>query len=82
MAEEKESRNMEKLEMCGGINGVGENPHPARLLVLWAGGLRRTAACFPCGPGWVPGCGKTRNPNPQGVDKGQSEVSGPHRGQR
>jgi hypothetical protein len=28
---------------------VGENPCPARVPVLWAGGHERTAACFPQG---------------------------------
>jgi hypothetical protein len=33
-----------------GIKGVGENLCPARVLVLWAGKHRRTAAHFPRGP--------------------------------
>jgi hypothetical protein len=46
----------------GGIKGVEENPSPARVLVLWADGCRRTAACFPCSPGWVSGCEKSLDP--------------------
>ena len=44
--------------------------------------MQRTAACSPHGPGWVSGCVKPRKPTPRGVDREQSEVSGPHGSQR
>jgi hypothetical protein len=52
-----------------GEKGVGESRSPTRVPVLWVGGCRRTAACFPHGPRWVSGCGKLRT-QPAGVDKG------------
>jgi hypothetical protein len=57
---------------AGGIKGVGENLHPARVPVLWLGGLRRTAPNprFPNGPGWVSGCGKPLNPSLAGGGQG------------
>jgi hypothetical protein len=55
---------------------MGENPHPARVLMLWAGRHRRTAqARFLLGPRWVSGCVKPLTP-PWVVDKGQPQVPG------
>jgi hypothetical protein len=34
---------------CEGKRGVGENPHPSRVPVLWAGRVGMTAARFPHG---------------------------------
>lgn len=57
---------------CGGKRGVGENPHPARVPVLWAGGHQRTAAHFPCGPGGcLGGCLSLGNHSPHSVGGGQ-----------
>ena len=53
-----------------GKEGVGKNPHPTRVLVLWARRSRRTATHFPRGPGWVSDCGKPRNPSSAGVGQG------------
>jgi hypothetical protein len=50
----------------------GENPPPTRVLVVWAGGLGKTAACFPRGPRWVSGCVKPLTPAGWVVNKGQS----------
>ena len=36
----------------GGIKGVGENPSPARVPVLWAGGCGRMF-CSPHSPSWI-----------------------------
>jgi hypothetical protein len=49
---------------------VGENPRPARVPVLWAGGHGRAVARFPHGRGWVSGCGKPRNPSSAGGGQG------------
>jgi hypothetical protein len=62
---------------CGGgggcdVKGFGENSSPARVPVFWAGRRRRTAACFPRGPGWVSSCVKSLAPAWWMVDKGQS----------
>jgi hypothetical protein len=53
----------------GRIKGVGENPSPARVLVLWLDRCWRTTECFPGGPS---GCLAVGNygPSPQRVDKG------------
>ena len=51
---------------CLEIKGVGENPWPARVPVLWAGRHGRAAAHFPHGPGWVSGCGKPLDPSSVG----------------
>ena len=59
----------------GGIKGVGENPCPARVPVLWVGRLGRTVAHFPQGPGWVSPCGKLRTQPAEGVNNGQSKAS-------
>ena len=48
---------------CGGKRGVGENPHPARVPVLWAGGRGRTATRFARGPRWASGCVKPLTPH-------------------
>ena len=37
---------------------MGENPSPARVLVLWAGRCGRLLHAFHAVPGWVSGCGK------------------------
>jgi hypothetical protein len=67
----------------GGIKTVGEKPMSRQSSSALGRQAWRTAAYFPCGPWWVSGCGKPRNPTSLGgVDKGQSKVSGPHRGQR
>jgi hypothetical protein len=40
------------------------------------GQTRRTAACFPRGPGWVSGCGKPRTQSTGGWGGGQEAVQG------
>ena len=53
-----------------GKEGVGENPSPTRVPVLWAGGRGRTAACFSRGPRWVSGCVKPWTPALMGWTEG------------
>jgi hypothetical protein len=53
----------------GGIKGVGENPSPARVPLLWAGRHRGVPHAFHTAT-WVSGCGKPRTPALGGVDKG------------
>ena len=48
----------------------GENPHLARVPVLWAGGWGRTARRFPLGPGWASGCVKPLTPLGVGWTRG------------
>jgi hypothetical protein len=48
---------------------VGENPCPARVLVLWAGRCRRTAATFHVALGGCLAVGSDR-PSPQGWTRG------------
>ena len=49
-----------------GRKRMGENPHPARVLVLWVGGHGRTVACFPHGPLWVSGFSASGIPDTAG----------------
>jgi hypothetical protein len=63
------------LCICGAvgareIKGVGENPGPARVPVLWAGRCGRTATLFPCSPRWVSGCVKPLDPSLAGCGQG------------
>jgi hypothetical protein len=55
---------------CGEKRGVGEDPHPARVLMLWAGGLLST---LPWVGVWL--CEAT-DPTLRVVDKGQPQVPG------
>jgi hypothetical protein len=48
---------------CNGRGGEGESPRLARVPVLWAGGLRRTAGRFPRGSKWASGCMKPLTPH-------------------
>jgi hypothetical protein len=48
------------------VGGGEESPYLARALVLWAGRCRRTARCFPLGPGWASGCVKPQTPHSGG----------------
>ena len=41
---------------------MGENLLPTRVPLLWAGGPRRTAACFPLDPKWASGYVKPQTP--------------------
>ena len=68
----------------GGVTkGMGENPQPARAPVLWGGGqLQRTVRALHAAPGMDIWLWEATDPSQRGVDREQSEVSGPHGGQR
>ena len=55
---------------CEGIKGVGENPCPARVPVLWAGRRGRTTKPFPRGPGGCLAMGSHGTPPLQGWTRG------------
>ena len=58
----------------GGIKGVGENPHPARVPVLWAGGCGGLSRTFHAAPG---GHLAVESHRPQPTVGGQGAVHGP-----
>jgi hypothetical protein len=57
----------------GGIKGVGENPHPARVPVLWAGGCGGLSRTFHAAPG---GHLAVESHRPQPTVGGQGAVVG------
>jgi hypothetical protein len=59
----------------GEIKGVGENPRPATVLVLWAGRHGRTVACFPHVLGGCLAVGSYR-PSPWGRTRGRHRCLG------
>ena len=60
----------------GEIKGVGENPHLARVMVLWAGRLRRLLLAFYTAPGGCLAVGSHWTLVQQGVDTGSPRSLG------
>jgi hypothetical protein len=86
----EEPNGMEHLgvQACGvvrqqawGDKGRGRKPMSCQSSGALGGQMQDCILFLSCGPGWVSGCGKPRNPSLQRMDKGQSEVSGSHGGQ-
>jgi hypothetical protein len=55
-----------------GLKGVGENPRPARVLVLWTDGCRRLPHAFHAAPGGCLAVGSHGISAQRVVNKGQS----------
>jgi hypothetical protein len=64
------------------IKGGGREPVAHQSLGALGRQTRGTAVRSPHSPRWMSGCGKPQNPSPWGVEREQSEVSGPHGGHR
>lgn len=64
-----------------GRKGGGREPMSRQSSSALGRQTQRTASSSPHGPGCVSGCVKPWNLNPQGMDREQSQVSGPHGGQ-